>query len=230
MSEWVRWPLNFTHSVTYLWWQTHNTTRRCFSNNFFSESPIQTTIPLSVNVSNELHSLLLWEDIPVSTGYRKCTYLFPLSSHVTSFGLSAFSIYLVFPCSSPCHCTTPCSLYDHSPFFSYLPSLSISYIYFICLQSSLPFNTPFLACTNLFLTVALLCFCLSAIHLLSSIPKFLPQIDSLSVVHLSVLILPMCLPLSFLIGLPLLIFSLMPLCNSSVFFLWDYEGVLYWVE
>lgn len=102
--------------------------------------------------------------------------------------------------SSPSHLTTSCSLYYQSPFFSYFPSLSISCIYFTCLLSSLPFKTPFLICTNLFLTVALLCFCLSAIHLLSSIPKFLPQIYSPSMVHLSVLILPMCLPLSFPTG------------------------------
>jgi hypothetical protein len=163
----------------------------------------------------------------VSAGYRKCTYLSPLCSHVTTFGLSAVSIYLVFPCSSPCHLTTSYSLYYHSPFFSYLPSLSISCIYFICLQSSLPFNTLFPACTNFFLTVALLCFCLSASHLLSSIPKFLPQIDSLSVVHLSVLILPICLPLSFRTGFSLLTFSLIPLCKSSVFFLWDCDGGFY---
>ena len=151
-------------------------------------------------------------------------HISPLCSHVITFGLSAFSIYVVFPCSSPCHLTASCSLYYYSPFFCYLPILSIPCVYFICLQSSLPFNTPFPTCTNLFLTVPLLCFCLSAIHLLSSIPKFLPQIDSLSVVHLSVLILPMCLLLSFPTGFSLLIFSLIPLCKSSVFFLWDYEG------
>lgn len=132
----------------------------------------------------------------MSTGYRKCTYLSPLCSHVTTFGLSAFSIYVVFPCSSSCHLTASCSLYYHSPFFSYLPSLSISCIYFTCLQSSLLFNTPFPACTNLFLTVASLCFCLSANHLLSSIPKFLPQIDSLSVVHIAVYLFFLCVSFS----------------------------------
>lgn len=74
-------------------------------------TPIWTTASLNVNVSNELHGLLLWEDIPVSTGYRKCTYVYlsPLCSHVTTFGLSAFCIYLVFPWSSPCHLTTSCT-------------------------------------------------------------------------------------------------------------------------
>ena len=144
------------------------------------------------------------------TGYRKCTYLSPLCSHVTTFSLSAFSVYWLFPCSSLCHLTTSCSLYYHTPFFSYLPSLSISRIFFICLQSSFPVNNPFPALLMsfffFFLTVALPCFCLSAIHLLSSIPKFLPQIDSLFVVHLSVLILLMFSFSHFLQGFPSLSF------------------------
>lgn len=154
----------------------------------------------------------------MSTGYRKCTYLSPLCSryHLRSVCL----LCLLSVSLSPYYLTQ----FVLSQPFLFLLSQPFHFLYLLHLPSHLPFNTPFRTCTNLFLTVALLCFCLSAIHLLSSIPKFLPQIAFLSVVHLNVLILPMCLPLSFPTGFSLLIFSLIPLCNSSVFFLWDYEG------
>jgi hypothetical protein len=105
----------------------------------------------------------------------------------------------------------------------FLPSQS--FLYIICLHvifhSPLIFTAPFPACTNLSLFncfILLLSYCLHVTYCLPSqilASKCFPFCGSSQCTYFS------CLTLSFPSGFSLLILSLIPLCNSSVFFLWD---------